>query len=403
MSDPAKILLVDDDPVTLRVLEKALKAHGAYQVRTATDGVKGLSEAISFCPDLILSDKVMPEMDGIELCRQVRANTKLASTLFVILSATSDPRALAEALETGADSYLLKPLPFDEVRTRVRSLLRARRASGQQEESAPKPQTDEAAQIPQFIRLLLNLEDMLQPGAGNSAIQMASAAQWMAEKLDLPEENRSQLEIAAYLHRLGATVLPGLQPEFYPFCLRGSDWEVYRSYPAISQALLRHVEAFQPAGDMIRSLLENWDGSGFPDHLQQTQIPLPSRILRVLADFFFDPAMIARPESREQLLARMAERSGLVYDPVVFQSFVDFVRRELSETLSSAQRYVPVSELRPGMKLATDLVTPSGRLLLRENEILSPAVINGILRFHAIDPFPFNICIYPAPEAAKAD
>src|ERR1041384_2020470 len=140
MSDPAKILLVDDDPVTLRVLEKALKAHGAYQVRTATDGVKGLSEAISFCPDLILSDKVMPEMDGIELCRQVRANTKLASTLFVILSATSDPRALAEAREPGAESYLLKPLPFDEVRTRVRSLLRARRASGQQEESAPKPQ-----------------------------------------------------------------------------------------------------------------------------------------------------------------------------------------------------------------------------------------------------------------------
>src|SRR5262244_3680289 len=89
-SSTPKILLVDDDPVSLRIIRRALETAGMYEIRTATTGANCLMEARSFRPDLIVSDKVMPHMDGLEFCRRVKTDPSLSSTLFVILSGVTD-------------------------------------------------------------------------------------------------------------------------------------------------------------------------------------------------------------------------------------------------------------------------------------------------------------------------
>jgi CheY-like chemotaxis protein len=129
MPSHARILIVDDDPISLRILVRALASRG-YEIRTAADGVEGLAAAIEFPPDLTVSDKIMPHMDGFELCRRVKAHPALASAMFVILTSGTEPETRVEGLEQGADDYLVLPIPAEELKARVCSIVRRRPLPG---------------------------------------------------------------------------------------------------------------------------------------------------------------------------------------------------------------------------------------------------------------------------------
>lgn len=120
MSEPQKVLVVDDEPQITRTLRHSLSAH-RYDVRTAADGPSGLDTFRDWHPDLIITDLRMPEMDGIEFCREVR---KVSSLPIIVLSVRGDERTKVEALDAGADDYVTKPFGIDELLARVRAALR---------------------------------------------------------------------------------------------------------------------------------------------------------------------------------------------------------------------------------------------------------------------------------------
>jgi response regulator RpfG family c-di-GMP phosphodiesterase len=299
-----------------------------------------------------------------------------------------------EGLEEGADDYLVKPMPAEELKARVRNILRRKPAADQAEESA----LPTALPIAQVVPLLVQVADLAIPGAANRALQIAAAAQWLAESLHLEAALRPDLDLAAHLHELGRIGLPPRLWRQRPSQLQRRDWETFRAFPVVTQVLMRHVEAFGRAAGIVRHLYENWDGSGVPDHLHQGRIPLGSRILRALADFFEDPDRLADADSRKQVLQSMQERGTLVYDPAVLAAVVQYVQHHLDASLAQNRRYVRVDDLRPGMRLAADLITNSGTLLLRQNELLGVEEVRRIERHHAIDPFLFSIAVYPSGE-----
>lgn len=120
MSEPQKVLVVDDEPQITRVLRHSLTAH-RYDVRTAADGLSALDTFRDWHPDLIITDLQMPEMDGIELCREVRKTSTLP---IIILSVKGEERTKVAALDAGADDYVTKPFGIDELLARVRAALR---------------------------------------------------------------------------------------------------------------------------------------------------------------------------------------------------------------------------------------------------------------------------------------
>lgn len=120
MSENQKVLVVDDESQITRVLRHSLSAH-RYDVRTAADGVSGLDTFNDWHPDLIITDLQMPEMDGIEFCKQVR---KISSVPIIVLSVRGEERTKVEALDAGADDYVTKPFGIDELLARVRAALR---------------------------------------------------------------------------------------------------------------------------------------------------------------------------------------------------------------------------------------------------------------------------------------
>ncbi|HEX3558910.1 MAG TPA: response regulator transcription factor [Pyrinomonadaceae bacterium] len=120
MDRKPRILVVDDEPQITRVLRTSLFTHG-YDVRTAADGVSALETFGDWHPDLVVTDLAMPDMDGLELCRRLRAVSQVP---IIVLSAKGDERAKVGALDLGADDYVTKPFGIDELLARMRAALR---------------------------------------------------------------------------------------------------------------------------------------------------------------------------------------------------------------------------------------------------------------------------------------
>ncbi len=118
-----KILIVEDDPFFQRVLLKRLASEG-YQVMSANDGREGMKAIVTFEPDLVISDWMMPEVDGLELCQSVKTGLGDVAPYFILLTAKGEISNKLLGLETGADDYLVKPCDQGELMARVRAGLR---------------------------------------------------------------------------------------------------------------------------------------------------------------------------------------------------------------------------------------------------------------------------------------
>jgi len=118
-----KVLIVEDDPYFTRILHKRLAAEG-YQVFSAGDGRAGMKAIVQHEPDLVLSDWMMPEVDGLELCQSVKTGLREAAPYFILLTAKGEVNDKLLALETGADDYLVKPCDQVELLARVRAGIR---------------------------------------------------------------------------------------------------------------------------------------------------------------------------------------------------------------------------------------------------------------------------------------
>ncbi len=133
MNGPAgkgNILVVDDEPQITRVLKTTLSSQG-YGVRTASDGDEALQMLKEWTPDLVITDLRMPNLGGLELCRQIRTKSRIP---IIVLSVKGEERIKVEALDAGADDYVTKPFGVHELLARVRATLR-RAAAPEQPES----------------------------------------------------------------------------------------------------------------------------------------------------------------------------------------------------------------------------------------------------------------------------
>jgi two-component system KDP operon response regulator KdpE len=120
IADKSRVLVVDDEPQITRVLRTVLSSQG-YQVKTAAEGEAALSSFTEFRPELVITDLYMPHMDGVELCRRIRA---ISNVPIIVLSVKGEEKTKVEALDSGADDYVTKPFGIDELLARVRAALR---------------------------------------------------------------------------------------------------------------------------------------------------------------------------------------------------------------------------------------------------------------------------------------
>lgn len=149
----AQILIIDDDPAIQRVLKKAILKEG-YQVELASDGQTGIELAQSLQPSLIICDWVMPGVDGLEVCRRVKAHPNLSTTFFILLTSRSSLEDRVLGLDTGADDFLSKPIEITELQARIRAGLRIHQLTTDLQQQKQLLES-ELAEASEYVRSLL--------------------------------------------------------------------------------------------------------------------------------------------------------------------------------------------------------------------------------------------------------
>ncbi|MFC1416936.1 response regulator transcription factor [Streptacidiphilus cavernicola] len=141
---PSHILVVDDDPTVAEVVARYL-LHAGYTVERAADGRAALEQVAERCPDLVVLDLMLPEVDGLEVCRRLRADPAARGVPVVMLTAKGDEQDRITGLELGADDYVTKPFSPRELVLRIQSVLRRSAA-------APGGAPNEPETAPELLR-----------------------------------------------------------------------------------------------------------------------------------------------------------------------------------------------------------------------------------------------------------
>ncbi|MGE0554603.1 MAG: HD domain-containing phosphohydrolase [Gemmatimonadales bacterium] len=385
------VLVVDDEPTALRPIVELLSRHRGLTVLEATSGEAALGIARARHPDLVISDLRMPGLDGLDLCRAIRTDERLEGTMFVILTGVQE--ASQELLgKWEIDDLLVKPVTEVELIGKVHAMLRLRRLHEQlRTDKAELERLNQAAvdRLSQLLDLLAHLVDLRVPGAAERGAENARLAAALADHFEVPVGLRRDLEVAIRLHEIGKVVLQSETATEGPEdILEGDDWR----YVVAARELLERTEGLMPAAELIGAAFENWDGTGHPDRLRQGQIPLRSRILRVLIEY---QRLRERPAtaSPEAALAALQTHSGTRYDPLVIAYLEGALRADAGEATRPTRVRVGVGQLEPGMVLAEDLCTSSGMKMLAAGAVLGEGTIETIRRRHQSDPIVHGVWV----------
>ena len=246
-----------------------------------------------------------------------------------------------------------------------------------------------------MLELFISLMELKSAALVGHARRVAFLANEIAVRLGLPEEERSLCEAAALLMDSGTLGYPDTLAKKRTDEMDPAETALWQKHPLLAQVSLKRIKRLEPAGQIIRSHHEHFDGNGFPDGLRGQMIPLPSQIIAV-ADYFDlllnPPASATRVPVSGALKALEKER-GKRFDPAVIQVLGEIIER-VHEVITPDELEVSLEELREGMILARDLKTAGGILLLPAQSRLQAAHLEKINNFHRIDPIIDRITIY---------
>lgn len=340
------ILVVDDAPDSLTLLNALLRDE--YKVKVANSGERALAIAHSeLQPDLILLDIMMPEMDGYEVCERLKGDAHTRHIPVMFLTAKSEEADEQRGLDLGAVDYITKPIKGAIVRTRVRTQL-ALKASADflrdknvylEEEVARR--TREVMAIQDVTTLAMaSLAETRDADTGNHIRRTQRYVRALAWKLctrpqfaaELTPHNIGLLYKSAPLHDIGKVGVPD-RILLKPGKLNADEFEIMKTHTTLGRdAILNaekemgvHVEFLTFAKEIAYSHQEKWDGSGYPQGLRGTQIPISARLMAV-ADVY--DALISRrvykePMPHEQAVAIIEQTSGKHFDPDVVDAFLE--------------------------------------------------------------------------------
>jgi cyclic di-GMP phosphodiesterase len=317
-----RILTVDDDPIALELLGKALRVAG-HEVETARDGVEALEIMRQRTCRMVISDWNMPNMDGLDLCRRIRRQNA-SSYVYVILLTSHDTRQKAvEGMSAGADDFISKPFHPAELVVRIRA-----------GERVLALETRDVA-----IFALAKLAESRDPETGAHLERVRRYAQALATQLsrhpayfDLVDDQYIQmLYLTSPLHDIGKVGIPD-KVLLKPARLTSAEFDIMKTHTTIGaetlDAALREYPGatfLEMARDIAATHHERFDGSGYPAGLAGVEIPLCGRIV-ALADVY--DALTSKRVYKDAFghdSARdtIVKESGTHFDPDVVAAFLE--------------------------------------------------------------------------------
>ena len=317
-TDPTPtILVVDDMPQNIEVLGGVLDPH--YKVKAAINGPRALAIASKDPqPDLILLDIMMPVMDGLEVCRRLKADLRTRSIPVIFVTAMNEVDDETRGFAAGGVDYITKPIRPPTVLARVRTHL-ALADQNRELDRQVRQRTQELKETRlDIIRCLGKAAEFKDDNTGLHVVRMSHYARILALASGLSERDADLIFDAAPMHDVGKIGIPDAILK-KPGRLDPEEWKVMQQHVAFGVEILsgRPSELLDMARCIALSHHERWDGKGYPNGLTGDAIPLAGRIVAI-ADVF-DALTSVRPYkpawSAQEAVAMIRENAGAHFDP----------------------------------------------------------------------------------------
>jgi len=421
---PPCVLLVDDEQSILSALKRTFRPQG-YRLLTATSAEAGLDILASADVDLVISDMRMPGMNGAQFLAQVKQ--QWPATMRILLTGYSEIGSTISAINDGGiHHYLSKPWEdrellmvvthaLEEQQLRKQKMALERKVREQnlqladfnrQLERQVQARTEELRQTvlflenaheeeeKAFLSMLHVFSDISELRAGLANGQSARIARWceqLALRMGMNSRHAKDTMMAGMLHGIGKLDLSDELVKRPIEKMSSDELQRFLWHPVKGQMLLTPIPTLAETGEIIRHQHERYDGRGVPESLSGDAIPLGSRILAVVRDFegLCNGGITSHNVSPEKALSMLRTHAGHRYDPVVVNTFIAMME-EQRMALEQQTRLLSPAELRVGMKLAEDLRTRSGVLLLNKEHVLDEAILARLRRFEQIDEMPLK-------------
>jgi putative two-component system response regulator len=273
------VLVVDDDPAIARILMRLLRTEG-YAVDVAGDGESACELVAQHAPDIILLDLGLPTIDGFEVCRRLKSNAATRLIPIVLITGLDERDRRIAGIKAGADDFIGKPFDNEELRARVRSLVHL------------KHHTDELESAESVIMSLALTVEARDKYTNGHCERLAVYADMLGTELGLPDGARQALRRGAFLHDVGKIGIPD-DILLKPGRLTDDEFAVMRNHTVIGEGLCGKMRSLAPVRPIVRHHHERLDGSGYPDGLAGSEIPLLAQIVGIVDAY--DAMTTSRP------------------------------------------------------------------------------------------------------------
>lgn len=331
------ILIADDMEHNRIILSEFLRKMG-YVVIETCDGQEALDKTYEHLPDILLLDVIMPKLNGFEVTERLKNDYNTKIIPIVLITALNELEHKIKAMECGADDFLNKPYDEMELGARVRSLLRVseynhymRNYQKELELEVDKKTSalsDALSQIKQVsletIHRLTSAAEYKDDETGDHIKRIGDYSAVIAKKLGFDDDAIENLLYAAPMHDIGKIGVPD-KILLKPGKLDDDEWEIMKKHTNIGAEILKGSSAqyIQLAEIIAYSHHERWDGTGYPQGLKESEIPMPARIVAVVD--VFDALVSERPYKMafplEKAFAIIESEKGVHFDPDVVDAF----------------------------------------------------------------------------------
>lgn len=309
------IVLVVDDVAANRELLQALLDDLGHDVRTVNDGQAALEAVTVEEPDLILLDIEMPRLDGLAVCRRIKADPRLRLVPIVLLTARADRETRLAGLAAGADDFLTKPFDSSELLIRTNVLLRDR---------ALNLRLDAADSVLLAMGRAVEARDTYTV---HHAERVGAEAAQVARALGLDAEDVDIVYRGGVLHDLGKIAVRDAIL-LKPGPLTNDEFAIMRTHAVEGARICEPLHSTEHYVPIIRHHHERWDGGGYPDRLSGDSIPLGARLVAV-ADAW-DAMVTDRPYRKglptDEAIRRLREGAGTQWDECFIDLFLTLPR-----------------------------------------------------------------------------
>ncbi|MEI6778166.1 MAG: HD domain-containing phosphohydrolase [Chloroflexales bacterium] len=327
MSGPTTLLIVDDQSRGREVLASVLAPEG-YRLIFAANGIEAINAAQNVIPDLVLLDVMMPDMDGFEVCRRLRADPDLALVPIFLVTALDDQASLLRGIDAGADDFVTKPFNRAELRARVRTITRLNRFRtllDEREQAAADVTRAYDATLEGWSRAL-DLRDHETEGHSRRVTEMTVR---LARAMNIEESQIEHIRRGALLHDIGKMGVPDAVL-LKPGPLNDEEWVIMRRHPTMAYELLLPITYLHDALDIPWCHHEKWDGTGYPRGLVGEEIPLAARMFAIVD--VWDALSNDRPYRKawqpDVVYHHLVSLTGTHFDPTVTEVFLNVLDAE---------------------------------------------------------------------------